>query len=99
MTTLGGGGGATGLAAGGSGVRAGLDGGVDGAVDGGVDVARGCGASVTATALVRWVGATGAAGRPGLCGANGAGALVLTRAVDGVAGISHWRINSCTPAL
>ena len=83
------------MAAGSSGVRAGLV----GAVDGGVDVARGRGASVTATALVRWVGATGAAGRPGLCGTNGAGALVLTRAVGGVAGVSHWRTNSCTAAL
>ena len=83
------------MAAGGSGVRAGLV----GAVDGGVVVARGRGASVTATALVRGLGATGAVGRPGLCGTNGVGALVLTRAVGGVAGVSHWRINSCTAAL
>ncbi len=83
------------MAAGGSGVRAGFD----GAVGGGVVVARGLEASVTATALVRWVGATGAVGRPGLCGTTGAGALVLTRAVGGVAGVSHWRTNSCTAAL
>ena len=87
------------MAAGGSGVRAGLNGGVDGAVDGGIVVARGRGASVTATALVRGLGTTGSAGRLDLCGTNGAGALVLTRAVGGVAGVSHWRTNSCTAAL
>jgi hypothetical protein len=64
-------GGATGLAAGDSVVRAGLV----GAVDGGGVVAKGRGASVTATALVRGLGATGAEGRPAFCGTNGAGAL------------------------
>jgi hypothetical protein len=90
-------GGASGLGTGDSVVRAGLV----GAVDGGVVVAKGRGASVTATAtaLVRGLGATGAEGRPALCGTNGTGALVLTKAVGAVAGVSHWRINSCTAAL
>ena len=83
------------MAAGDSVVRAGLV----GAVDGGGVVAKGRGASVTATALVRGLGATGAEGRPAFCGTNGAGALVLTREVGAVAGVSHWRINSCTAAL
>ena len=83
------------MTAAGSGVRAGLV----GAVDGGVGVAEGRGASATATALVRELGATGAVGRTAFCGTNGVGALVLTRAVGGVAGVSHWRTNSCTAAL
>ena len=88
-------GGAAGLGTGDSVVRAGLV----GAVAGAVGVAEGRGASVTATALVRELGATRAVGRTAFCGTNGAGALVLTRAVGAVVGVSHWRINSCTAAL